>query len=191
MLPVNGDDHAAANDPDATVEVVDHDPRWRSQFEAEAKELGDLLASLSPVIEHIGSTAVAGIPAKPTIDVLVLVDDVQEVLRFRDALAAVGYDYRPASLTSSSDQLYFRKVDAAGKRTHHLHVVARRSPRAQHYTAFRDYLRAHQAEAQAYATVKLDLARRFANERMRYVDEKASYVDELMVRVRAWAAEPR
>ncbi len=120
-----------------------------------------------------------------------LVDDVQEMLHHRDALAALGHEYRPASLTSSHDQLFFRKVNPAGKRTHHLHVVARSSPKGYDHLAFRDYLRTHEAEAQAYAAMKLELAERFANERMRYVDEKAVYVDEPMARVRAWASTPQ
>lgn len=181
----------AVNKPDASVEVVDHDGSWGTQFEAEAQELRNVLAPVGPRVEHIGSTAVPGIPAKPTIDVLVLVDDVEDVLVYRDALKALGYEYRPASLTSSDDQLFFRKVAASGKRTHHLHVVARRSPKGHEYLAFRDYLRTHGSEARAYAALKLDLAERFATERMRYVDEKARYVDELMERVRAWAESRR
>lgn len=182
-------DEPAVNRPDATVEVVEHDPRWRTQFEAEAQHLLDALRPLDPTVEHIGSTSVPGLPAKPTIDVLVLVDDVQDILAYQDALAALGYEYRPASLTSSDDQLFFRKVAPSGKRTHHLHGVARRSQKGHEYVAFRDYLRTHESEARGYAELKLELAQRFASERMRYVDEKARHVDELMVRVREWSAK--
>lgn len=87
--------------------------------------------------------------------------------------------------------MFFRKVAATGKRTHHLHVVDRRSPKGQEYLAFRDYLRAHEDEAQRYGDVKLHLAERYADERMRYVDEKARHVDDLMERVRLWrSAKP-
>ena len=189
---MDGDEALNGHRPDGTVEVVPHNARWAAQFAAEARQLQSVLASLKPTIEHIGSTSVQGLPAKPTIDVLVLVDDVQEVLRYRDALGALGYDYRPGSLTASDDQLFFRKVAATGKRTHHLHVVARRSSKGRDYVAFRDYLTSHAEEARAYSDVKLDLAERFANERMRYVEEKARYVDVLMERVRTWAsAQPR
>ena len=174
--------------PDSTVEVVAHDPVWRDRFEAEAASLAAVLAPLRPTVEHIGSTAVPGLPAKPTIDVLVLVDDARDVLAFRDELAALGYDHRPGSLTSSDEQLFFRKVAPTGKRTHHLHVVSRRSPNGPEYLACRDFLRSRPDEAAAYAAIKLELASRHADERMRYVDEKARYVDALMDRVRAWAA---
>lgn len=175
------------NKPDAFVEVIPHDASWRTQFDGEAQQLVDALATLAPTIEHIGSTSVPGMPAKPTIDVLMMVDEVQDVLAYNDALAALGYDYRPASLTSSDDQLFLRKVAPSGTRTHHLHVVARRSPNGDDYLAFRDFLRTHEDEAQAYAQLKLELAERYATERMRYVTEKARYVDDLMERVRAWA----
>ena len=183
---MSGDEALNGHRPDGTVEVVVYDARWAAQFAAEAHQLKEVLASLDPTIEHIGSTSVRGLPAKPTIDILVLVDDVQDVLGYEKALGTLGYDYRPGSLTTSDDQLFFRKVAGTGKRTHHLHVVARHSPKGRDYVAFRNYLRSHAQEAQAYAEVKVELAEQFANERMRYVDEKARYVDALMERVRAF-----
>ena len=185
---MSGEEALNGHRPDGTVDVVPHDARWTAQFAAEAHQLKEALASLDPTIEHIGSTSVRGLAAKPTIDILVLVDDVQDVLRYEKALGTLGYDYRPGSLTTSDDQLFFRKVARTGKRTHHLHVVARRSPKGRDYVAFRDYLRSHEQEARAYAAIKVELAEQFANERMRYVDEKARYVDALMERVRAWAS---
>lgn len=186
---MNADGGLSAHRADAAVEVVAHEHGWAAQFDEEAGRLRVVLEALSPSVEHIGSTAVEGLPAKPTIDLLVLVDGVREVLTYVEQLAELGYDYRPASLTSSDDQLFFRKVASTGKRTHHLHVVARRSPKGQDYLAFRDYLRVNEDEARRYAEVKLELAHRFASERMRYVDEKATYVDDLMERVRLWASE--
>lgn len=190
VVGVTAEEPTSINRPDSTVEVVPYDREWPSDFESEAVRVRHVLEASSPTIEHIGSTSIPGMPAKPTIDVLVLVDDVQDVLRHRDVLASIGYDYRPASLTSNDDQLFFRKVGPTGKRTHHMHVVARRSPEGRDYLAFREYLRTHTEDAQAYADVKRQLAEEFASERMRYVDEKARYVDELMARVRVWASRP-
>lgn len=66
IVRVTADEALTGNRPDGTVEVVGHDSRWRDQFDSEAQQLQDVLAALTPTIEHIGSTAVPGIPAKPT-----------------------------------------------------------------------------------------------------------------------------
>ena len=173
--------------PDHTVEVVAPDPRWPAAFEEERRLLLGTVDVFDRV-EHIGSTAVPELPAKPTIDLLAVAADLDAVLAARPALEAIGYDHRPGSFVERDDHLFFRKV-RDGKRTHHLHVLRAGSPQIDEYVRFRDYLVAHPDEVTAYAVCKLDLAVRFAEDRMGYVEEKGRYVDELMERVRAWQAD--
>jgi GrpB-like predicted nucleotidyltransferase (UPF0157 family) len=147
-----------------------------------------LLAAVLPqahAIEHVGSTSVPGLAAKPTIDILVVVDEIGGVLDRRSALAELGYEYRPGSFADDNEHLFFRKV-SGGRRTHHLHVLASSSPKPESYRLFRDYLIMNGDAAHRYEQAKRDLALRYANERGRYVTEKADVVSELLSEALRW-----
>lgn len=171
--------------PDGTVEVVPYDPGWPARFEAERAALAAL--ALFRSIEHIGSTAVPGLAAKPTIDVLAVAEDLGAVL----ATGIPGYDHRPGSFPDDDRHLFFRKV-RGGKRLVHLHVVHVSSPEVDDYRLFRDWLRADPEAAARYAELKLDLAARYADQRQAYVETKQRAVDVLMDEARRWgASRPR
>jgi GrpB-like predicted nucleotidyltransferase (UPF0157 family) len=172
--------------PDGTVEVVAYDPAWPARFETERAVLLAAVPGLFASIEHVGSTSVPGLLAKPTIDILAVVDDLDAVLLRLDDLAAAGYDHRPGSFDDAR-HLFFRKVEA-GKRLAHLHVVDSSSPAIDGYRLFRKFLIANPDAAARYAALKRALAGRFANERQRYVDLKQREVDVLMLEARRWAS---
>ena len=176
---------AGLNRPDATVEVVPYDGSWPSRFEAERAGLLAAVGDLFVSVEHIGSTAVPGLVAKPTIDVLAVADDLGAVLDRLDALAAAGFEYRPRSFADDDRHLFFRKV-RDGKRLCHLHVVHSSSPEVDDYRLFREYMRTNPDAAQRYAGLKLELAARFAGRRQSYVDAKEREVDRLMEDARRW-----
>lgn len=173
--------------PRPTVEVVAYDPGWPAAFERERLLLERLVPGLFRSIEHIGSTSVPGMVAKPTIDLLAVADDLGAVLQQREALDGAGYDHKPGSFPGRPDHEYFRKV-SAGVRTHHLHVLAPSSPEVESYRLFREFLVAVPDAAARYAAVKRTLARRFARHRAAYVEAKSAVVDELLVEARAWRA---
>jgi GrpB-like predicted nucleotidyltransferase (UPF0157 family) len=177
-------DMTHAGKPAATVEVVAHDAAWAEMFRAERQLLAEAVPR-ARAIEHIGSTSVPGLAAKPTIDVLVVVDDVNDVLNRRSVLAELGYEYRPGSFTEDDQHLFFRKV-SDGRRTHHLHVLAASSPKPERYRLFRDYLTANDDAAHRYEQAKRSLAMQHANERGRYVAEKAEVVTELLAEACRW-----
>ena len=188
--------------PDATVDVIAYDPAWTTAFEAERVRLLVAWPALVAV-EHIGSTAVPGLAAKPTIDVLAVVTDADidhntidagvpasvpsGVPPVVEALQALGYQWVPASFADDPQHLFLHRL-RAGKRTHHLHVVAASSPLTARYLLFRDYLRAHPDEAARYAAFKQDLATRYAQQRDRYVDAKPPFVDAMIEQARRWEA---
>ena len=177
--------------PHGTVEVVPYDPAWPARFETERATLVAAVGGLFLSVEHIGSTAVPGLLAKPTIDVLAVTRDVGAVLQRVDALAGAGYDHRPGSFADDDRHLFFRKV-RDGKRLAHLHVVHESSPEVDHYRLFRDFLRANGDVAARYADLKRDLAARFADRRQGYVDAKQREVDVLMSEAHRWrASRPR
>ena len=171
--------------PPRTVEVVPYDKAWPRRFRAERVLLAQALPRALR-IEHIGSTSVAGLSAKPTIDILAVVPDVRPVRADHTGLEQIGYEYRPASFADDPDHMFFRKV-FGNVRTHHLHVLAFSSPRWPQYCLLRDYLRAHEVAARRYEQVKLVLAHRFATERGRYVAEKSAIVSDLLVEANQWA----
>lgn len=171
--------------PDFTVEVVEPDQAWSLMFRHEqARILAGYPSAVA--VEHIGSTAVPGLPAKPTIDVLAIVrDDALQasIPAFQD----LGYLYVPESFREDPRHSFLHRLHA-GKRTHHLHVVAASSPLVPRYLLFRDYLRAHPEEAARYAAFKTDLANRYADDRDRYVTAKPPFVNPMMEKAWRWDA---
>ncbi len=166
--------------PDRTVEVVAHSDRWSALFSQERAALAEALGSTASSIEHIGSTAVQGLVAKPTIDILVVVGDMSELLDRVPAMEALGYQHRPDNtLAGSGEHQFFRRV-SGGKRTHHVHVMLAGAPQAEQYRRFRDVLRSDAVLAARYAEVKLRLASQHADDRAAYVQQKSDWVDETL-----------
>ncbi|MBK6336923.1 MAG: GrpB family protein [Betaproteobacteria bacterium] len=158
---------------EAPVVVVAYDPTWPAQFLQERARLEDLLAAwLAGPIEHIGSTAIPGMIAKPVIDLMAPVDDLDASRPAIAVVEAAGYAYFPYRAESMH---WFCKPSAAF-RTHHLHLVPRDSRLWQERLAFRDRLRAEPRLAAEYATLKVRLARQHPRDREAYTDAKAPFV---------------
>jgi GrpB-like predicted nucleotidyltransferase (UPF0157 family) len=171
--------------PDATVALVPPDRRWADRFAQAAATLRRVLPE-ALMIEHIGSTAVPGLLAKDTVDVLVVIDDLGIVLERAPALAVAGFDLRLGAHTTREDQLFLRRV-VDGHRTHHVHALLPSSPAAGDYLLLRDYLRAHPEVAAEYGAAKTRLAAEHADDRMAYVLAKPVVIEPLLVEARAWA----
>ena len=170
--------------PDASVDVVPYSEAWPQQFEQERLALQEAVGEAARSIEHIGSTAVPGLSAKPTIDILMVVDSIEDFLGRLAAVEALGYDYRANNTFVGSDaHLFLRKV-TGGKRTHHLHVLRSDTPEIDDYRLFRDELRSDPVLAAQYEQLKVSLAKEHASDRMRYVTEKAKSVDQLLAKLR-------
>ncbi len=137
-----------------TVEVRAYDPAWPAMAETAMAEVRAALAELRPEIEHIGSTAVPGLAAKPTIDLIAAVDRLDDVTARAGRLAAIGFHPEPQDMPARL--LYVR--EAAGRRTHHLHVVTALSWPARNQRLLRDWLRAHPDDVARYADLKRALA---------------------------------
>ena len=171
-------------EPGASVEVVPYSPAWPVLFQQERAALQTAVGDVATSIEHIGSTAVPGLYAKPTIDILMVVDSTGGFLERLPRLQALGYDYRARNTFVGSDtHLFLRKV-LDGKRTRHLHVLRSGSPEIDGYRLFRDALRNDPALAEEYERLKLALAAECATDRTRYVTEKASWVGEVLTALR-------
>jgi GrpB-like predicted nucleotidyltransferase (UPF0157 family) len=156
------------------VVVVDADPGWAAAYAAEETRLRAAAAGRFVAVEHVGSTAVPGLAAKPTIDVLAAIADTTAIAELVPLLAALGYDYRPRIPNDVDVALFRRIVD--GHRTHHLHVVLAADFAGDARRRFRDILRARPDLAAAYAALKRELADRLGHDRPAYTDAKTDFV---------------
>jgi GrpB-like predicted nucleotidyltransferase (UPF0157 family) len=164
-----------------TISIVPYDAAWPELYRAEKDHLLSCLPrELMRRIEHYGSTAVPGLSAKPIVDMLVEVTHLAEVRRrVVPILEAQGYDYfwRPTHGDAGPPfYAWFIKRNAAGARTHHIHMVE--ADFAEHWDGllFRDYLIEHPEVAKEYAAVKMRLAAEFPNDREAYTDAKTEFI---------------
>jgi GrpB-like predicted nucleotidyltransferase (UPF0157 family) len=173
---------------DAPVRIHPYDPQWPPRFERERPDLERVLGpSITGGIHHVGSTAVPGLDAKPIVDILVGVADLQSARAYIEPLARLDYVYAPYRV---EEMVWFCKPSPA-RRTHHLRLVPTGSPRFAAELAFRDHLRAHPEVARDYAALKHRLAARFENDREAYTEAKRDFVSDVVRRAASRAEEPR
>lgn len=167
------------------ITICDYDPTWPAQFEQERTRLQTALGSIVTTIEHVGSTAVPGLAAKPIIDVLVGVRSLSEArLRSVDALAVLGYTYMAAYEAWLPGEMLFRK-GPPGPWTHHAHLMEPSSPRWEELMSVRDYLRTHHDVATAYGELKRALALVFGDDIAGFRDAKRPFLQAVMAKARA------
>src|SRR2546423_2215298 len=168
----------------ARIERYDSD--WPAKFDHERAALEKVLGpGITGGIHHVGSTSVPGLDAKPVIDILVGVNDLETARSYIEPLKALGYMYAPYR---SDEMAWFCKPHPA-HRTHHLHLVPTGSPRFRAELAFRDYLRAHPAIAEEYLTLKRKLAAEFEHDREAYTQAKAEFILSVVDQARSDAAD--
>jgi len=165
------------------VEVVPHNPSWRSKFEDESKQIALALGENVVTIHHIGSTSIPNIYAKPVIDFLVEVKDIAKVDEQSSAIAALGYEVMGEF--GIPGRRYFRKQNE-DIRTHNVHTFEVNSPEIIRHLAFRDYMIAHPEAAQKYSELKRQLAQQYPNDINGYMDGKDSFIKEMEQKALAW-----
>ncbi|MEU1685777.1 GrpB family protein [Micromonospora sp. NPDC005707] len=166
------------------VEVVPYDLAWPERFEAERRLLSEALPEALSV-ERIGSTSVPGLAAKPIIDIMAVVPEVDAVVANLRPLEQLGYVYRPMVFPEDSDHLFFAK-DTAGKRSQHLHVFGVASLVPQENRVFRAYLEANPAAARRYEAAKRRAAELHPDSRARYGAAKEETMTQLLAEARLW-----
>lgn len=162
------------------IVLVDPDPRWAELFAIER----DLILRAFPApprrVEHMGSTAVPGLRAKPIIDIIVLVDGLEAAMAAVPGLVAAGYLHRDDF--PMPDRVFLMRRDPlSGERTHQLHLHAK-AEEVERHLLFRDRLRADPEARDAYQRLKDELAQRFAGDRMAYSTHKTAFIDALVAK---------
>jgi GrpB-like predicted nucleotidyltransferase (UPF0157 family) len=164
------------------VELVPYRAEWPTDF---ARRRERLLAELGPTairIEHVGSTAVPGLAAKPVVDIQVSVPDVEDVSAFRPAIERAGVSFR----LREAEHCLFRPPDGEA-RTVHVHVCAAGSDWEREHLLFRDYLLAHPDACAAYVGVKRELTERYRGDRLAYTEGKTAFVLDTLEAAEEWA----
>jgi GrpB-like predicted nucleotidyltransferase (UPF0157 family) len=165
------------------IDLVPYDPIWPRHFDEEHARLARVLSRwLEGPIEHIGSTAVPGLMAKPVIDIMAGVRDLPSSLDAAAALASLDYVYFPYR----ADVMHWFCKPSPARRTHHLHLVPVQSALWAERLVFRDYLRSSPAVAGEYAALKTSLAAQYRFDREAYTDAKHAFVQSILDRARGW-----
>jgi|GEM_PF-658989 GrpB-like predicted nucleotidyltransferase (UPF0157 family) len=154
------------------VELLPYDSKWKAQFEKEKLEIQKILGNNCCDIQHIGSTSIPGIYAKPVIDVLVVVNDLSIVDSLNTDFESLGY--LPKGEFGIAGRRFYLK--GAIDRTHHIHLFEKNDSEIKRHLAFKDYILQHKKEAEAYSWVKRCLAEQFPSDIESYVKGKDSFV---------------
>ncbi len=167
------------------IEVVDYDPSWPSKFKEEAIKIKEALGKNVVEIHHIGSTSIPGIKAKPVIDALVEVADIEMVDKHNVDMIKLGYE--ALGEHGIKERRYFRK--GGNNRTHHIHVFQRGNSEILRHINFRDYMIAHPKDAKAYSELKERLAKEYTYDSLSYVAGKNDFVRDIDEKARIWSNE--
>lgn len=164
------------------VRLTDFNENWSEMFRSEAQFLKTIFGDEIIKCEHFGSTSVPGLKAKPVIDMMCIVKDIEKIDFFNNKMDSIGYDV--AGEWGIAGRRLFRK--GGENRTHHIHFYQSDNPQIERHLIFRDYLRFHSEEAAKYSRFKEDLAQRFDDTR-EYSQAKKTFVKEMEQQALLWS----
>ena len=156
-----------------------YDPAWPARYEGEAARIRAALGDQAFRLEHVGSTSVPGLAAKPTVDIQVSVGSMVPRSAYVDPLVGVGYRW---ALDPWTDEHEFFSREMDGDRAFHVHVCPAGSSWERRHVAFRDWLRDHPSDAAEYERLKRGLAERHPRDAHSYTDAKTAFIREIEVR---------
>ncbi|MFE7374464.1 GrpB family protein [Bacillus cereus] len=164
------------------IVVVPHKNHWSEKFQMEAERLKTAMPE-TVKIHHIGSTSVPGLAAKPIIDMIMEVESIERVDRWNERFIELGY------IVKGENGISGRRFFIHGteeKRSYHLHVFEKGNPEIVRHLAFRDYMMAHCEEAEAYATLKKELAEKYTYDGTLYTEGKNEFVRSVDEKAKEW-----
>jgi GrpB-like predicted nucleotidyltransferase (UPF0157 family) len=160
------------------VVIEDYDPEWPALFAKLRAPVGAALGDLVVAIEHVGSTAVPKLAAKPIIDMDVVISSLRDLSQAIQRMATIGYVHEGDFGVADREAFEAPR----GSPAHHLYICSAQSPELRRHLAFRDFLRTHPDDVRAYADLKRALAVRFGNDRVGYALAKSDFVNEILLR---------
>ena len=161
------------------IPLVDYDPQWPNRFQDEAKRICTLLGEHALRVEHVGSTSVPGLTAKPTIDIVLVVTDSANELEYAPALKRAGYQ-----IHIREPGWYEHRMFKGAEHDVNLHVFSAGCPEVERMLTFRDWLRASEGDRELYARFKRALAKKTWKYIQNYADAKTSVIEQIMSRAK-------
>ncbi|MDQ4123905.1 MAG: GrpB family protein [Acidobacteriota bacterium] len=158
------------------IKLSPHREEWHELFAVEARQLTAAIGKYTLAIEHIGSTAICGISAKPIIDIMLGMREIADVGQVIEPFEELGYIY--CGENGITNRHYFRK--GSPLRTHHLHIVELNCEFWNNHLLFRDYLRVHPQIAFQYENLKRELARTHRENREAYTEGKTAFIKNVL-----------
>jgi len=164
------------------IEIAEYNPRWPLYYEEDKAEILRVIGDKVQAIEHVGSTAVPGLGAKPIIDIMVAIGHLSEAQACIKPLRSIDYQYVPKYEEFIPERRYFH--GGPPERHRHLHMVERTSDFWTRHLLFRDYLRAHPEVARQYQELKEELAAEHGSDMEGYTDAKTSFIESAVAKAR-------
>lgn len=163
------------------VILAEHNSNWSEIATKTIQKLKKTLGECAIDIQHVGSTSIKRIKAKPIIDLAVGVEKLEDVYPFVSLLEENGFIHKPEN--DNEWQVFFSCGDFEKDiRTHHIHVVVNNSPEWKGYIKFRDYLNTNYQSAKEYEELKLNLMKKYSNDRNTYTDSKGDFIKGILRR---------
>ena len=159
------------------VNVIPYDPTWKTAFESIKQELSCALGNLALSIEHVGSTSVEGLSAKPCIDIDVVIEDYSIFSQVVDKLSSIGYIHEGD--LGIKDREAFKYTDKPHLLNHHLYVCPKYSQELHRHITFRDYLRNNPDAMLKYGSIKETAAKLFPDNIDKYIEYKSPCIQEI------------
>ncbi|MCA9348802.1 GrpB family protein [Candidatus Saccharibacteria bacterium] len=176
------------NRPDRSYDILPYDPVWAIKFKELRERLKAVLGDIAILVEHIGSTAVPGMAAKPQIDVIVGVNNLEDVRTLKDKMADAGFSARGDFVGNGEE--YFTEDDQAGHRLASIHIQKIDSPEIPKQIRFREYMRLNiNGDRDLYELKKQELKQLFPDSYNAYGDGKRLLLEEIHQRCKKWAEE--
>lgn len=160
------------------ITIVAYNPRWPEYFSQEQARLASVLRDTGAVIEHIGSTAVPGLAAKPILDLMIGLPDFSIADRQVPRITSLGYEYIARHEQVMPERRFFKREEH-GAATHHIHMVGLATSFWERHIRFRDYLRDHPEAASAYAAFKQKLATQDWQDGSAYAQAKTEFIAKI------------
>jgi GrpB-like predicted nucleotidyltransferase (UPF0157 family) len=166
------------------TEILPWTEEWVQQYNHEEEILKQVLKEELLRIYHIGSTSIATIGfAKPIIDILIVVKDIERMELYNEEMLLLGYE--PRGENGISGRRYFPK--GKEKRTHHVHIYQEGNENIRKHLVFKEYLLNNPEEAKRYGELKINLAKKFPNNTHKYQNGKELFVNELVIKATDWS----
>lgn len=160
-----------------TVKLEEYNPKWKDNFNEEKENLSKIFGNVALSIEHIGSTSIPGLSAKPIIDILVVINNFKDFEKAKE-----DFLYEPYSIKedSPSDEILVRKRMGEDTTTHLIHIMEANTTRCTNTILFRDYLINHQDTLKEYENLKKDLAKKYKDNRKMYTASKNDFIQNVL-----------